>query len=70
MDSQVGCFVCGGKARRYINFHYCDEHNPSPSPIPDPEMTAAALAKRSKRVKIERKYGTSSGIPTRSKWVK
>jgi predicted oxidoreductase len=69
MDSQVGCFVCGGLARRYINFDYCDEHNPNPSPVPDPERTAEALAKKSKRIKIDRKYGTSNSNPVRSKWL-
>lgn len=70
MDSKVGCIVCGGQARRYINFYYCNEDHPNLPPVPDPERTAEALAKKSKRVKIERKYGSSSGIPVRSKWVK
>jgi len=70
MDSKVVCIVCGGQARRYINFYYCDEHHPNLPPTPDPERTLDALAKKSKRVKIERKYGTSSGIPVKSKWVK
>jgi hypothetical protein len=70
MDPKVGCFVCGGQARRYINQYLCDKHNPNLPPVPDPERTAEALAKRSKRVKIERKYGNSSGVPVKSKWVK
>jgi len=69
MDSQVTCFVCGGKARRYINTNWCDEHHPNLPPVPDPERTADALAKRSKRVKIERKYGNNADTPRRSKWV-
>jgi hypothetical protein len=69
MDSQVGCIVCCGQARRYINFHYCDEHHPNLPPVPDPERTAEALAKKSKRIKIERKYGTNSSNPVRSKWL-
>jgi hypothetical protein len=69
MDSEVACFVCGGKARRYINVSLCDEHNPNLPPVPDPERTADALAKRSKRVKIERKYGNSNSNPVRSKWL-
>lgn len=70
MDPEVVCFVCGGQARRYINTNWCDEHHPNLPPVPDPERTAQALAKRSKRITIERKYGSSSGVPTKSKWVK
>jgi hypothetical protein len=69
MDSKVGCIVCGGQARRYINFYYCDEDHPNLPPVPDPERTAEALAKKSKRVKIERKYGNYADAPRRSKWV-
>lgn len=69
MDSQVTCFVCGGHARIYINFDFCDEHHPNLPPIPDPERTAVALAKKSKRVKIERKYGNGGDVSRRSKWL-